>query len=169
VCDAFVTKQLRVYTTDDLRGLEWASALVGCLAIGLGYADGIGLGPGLTAAVISRGVQEAARLAAAAGGDERTLLGLAGYGDLLASITQKERPEVALGRALAAGKPLEAALAATGQRVEAVALVPRILAWATSRGVRVPIFTALTRGVLAAGSPQAIIDELMTGPVEHGA
>jgi glycerol-3-phosphate dehydrogenase (NAD(P)+) len=155
-----------MYTTQDLRGLEWASALVGCLAIGVGYAEGLKLGPGLSAAVISRSVQEAARIAAAAGGDERTLLGLAGYGDLLASMTQKERPEVALGQALAEGRTLEEALAASKQRVEAVDLVPRVVGWAERAGVRCPIFTALTRGVLAAQPPASIVRELMTGPVE---
>ncbi len=82
----FGTPTLRVYSTPDLRGLEWASALVGCLAIGIGFAKGVGLSPGLVAAVLCRSMAEAGRIAAAAGGDERTLLGLAGYGDLLASV-----------------------------------------------------------------------------------
>jgi glycerol-3-phosphate dehydrogenase (NAD(P)+) len=78
VAEAFGSRALRVYTTTDLRGLEWASALVGCLAIGIGLAQEAGVSPGLVAAVISRGVEEAARIAEAAGGEERTLLGLAG-------------------------------------------------------------------------------------------
>src|SRR5262249_28630385 len=115
--DAFTHETLRLYTTEDRRGLEWASALVGCLAIGMGYAPGVGAGPGLVAALLSRAVHEAARLAAAAGGEERTLLGLAGYGDLLASIGQERRPEVVLGRALAKGTPVASALAQAGQRI----------------------------------------------------
>jgi glycerol-3-phosphate dehydrogenase (NAD(P)+) len=169
VCAAFVSPSLRLYTTDDLRGLEWASALVGCLAIGVGFAQGTGLGAGLSAAVIARSIQEAARLAAAAGGDERTLLGLAGYGDLLASITQHERPEVALGEALAKGKSLEEAVRDSRQRVEAVELIPRVTAWAERQGVRTPIFRALTEGVLAQRSPELIVRQLMTGPVEDRA
>jgi glycerol-3-phosphate dehydrogenase (NAD(P)+) len=169
VTTAFVTPSLRLYTTDDLRGLEWASALVGCLAIGVGFAQGTGLGAGLSAAVIARSIQEAAKLAAAAGGDDRTLLGLAGYGDLLASITQHERPEVALGEALARGKSLEEAIRESKQRVEAVELIPRVTAWAERQGVRAPIFQALTAGVLASHSPELIIRQLMTGPVEDRA
>ena len=99
---------LRLYATPDLLGLEWASALVGCLAIGVGYARGVGLGPGLLAAVITRAVEEGARMAAAAGGDDRTLLGLAGYGDLLASIAQTERPEVLVGRGAREGQAARA-------------------------------------------------------------
>src|SRR5579884_3702542 len=64
--DAFSSPTLRLDATDDLLGLEWASALVGCLAIGVGYARGLDLGPGLIAAVITRAVAEAARLASAA-------------------------------------------------------------------------------------------------------
>ena len=171
VQEVFTSPSLRLYTTDDLRGLEWASALVGCLAIGVGYAQGVGLGAGLSAAMIARSIQEAARLAAAAGGDERTLLGLAGYGDLLASIEQKERPEVLLGEALARGKSLADALGESKQRVEAVELIPRVAAWAERRGVRAPIFTALTEGVLSSRSRSAekIILELMTSPGDERA
>jgi glycerol-3-phosphate dehydrogenase (NAD(P)+) len=169
VCDALVSPSVRVYTTDDLSGLVWASALVGCLAIGVGYAQGLGLGPGLSAAVIVRSVQEAARIAQAAGGDERTLLGLAGYGDLLACISQHQRPEVALGEALAKGRSVKDALAETKQRVEAVELIPRVVEWAERAGVRCPIFTALTRGVLAGRPAESMVHELMTGPVEDRA
>jgi glycerol-3-phosphate dehydrogenase (NAD(P)+) len=160
---------LRLFATEDLLGLEWASALVGCLAIGVGYARGVGLGPGLLAAVITRAVEEAARLAAAAGGDDRTLLGLAGYGDLLASIAQTARPELLVGEALARGKPLEEALADAKQRVEAVELTARVVAWAEARGVAAPLFATLARTILsgraAAGATatDALVRELMSG------
>ncbi len=163
---AFSGPALRMYLTGDLRGLEWASALVGGLAIGVGYAEGVGIGAGLVAAFISRGVQEAARVAASAGGNERTLLGLAGYGDLLASVEQKERPEVKLGAALAQGKTLEQALAAAKLRVEAVDLIPRVVRYAESRGVKVPIFHALASDVLAGRPKEKIVQDLMSGPVE---
>jgi glycerol-3-phosphate dehydrogenase (NAD(P)+) len=162
---AFGSPTLRLYPTDDLLGLEWASALVGCLAIGVGYARGVGLGPGLMAAVITRAVEEAARLAAAAGGNERTLLGLAGYGDLLASIAQGERPEVLVGEALAGGKTLEQALSQVNQRVEAVELTARIVTWAEAAGIRAPVFGALARGILKGRASDALVHELMTGPI----
>ena len=72
VSACFQSDWLRVYSTPDLRGLEWASALVGCLSIGVGFAEQAGAGPGLLAALISRGVDEAARIAVAAGAEERT-------------------------------------------------------------------------------------------------
>jgi glycerol-3-phosphate dehydrogenase (NAD(P)+) len=160
---AFEGPMLRLFETHDLLGLEWASALVGCLAIGVGYARGAELGPGLLAAVITRAVEEGARLAAAAGGDDRTLLGLAGYGDLLASIAQTERPEVLVGEALAKGKPLEQALADAKQRVEAIELTARVVAWAEARGVAAPLFGTLARSVLSGRTSEALVHELMTG------
>jgi glycerol-3-phosphate dehydrogenase (NAD(P)+) len=161
--EAFEGPMLRLFATSDLRGLEWASALVGCLAIGVGYARGAGLGPGLLAAVIPRAVEEGGRLAAAAGGDDRTLLGLAGYGDLLASIAQTERPEVLVGEALAKGKSLEQALADAKQRVEAIELTARVVSWAEARGVSAPLFGTLARSVLSGRPSEALVRELMSG------
>jgi glycerol-3-phosphate dehydrogenase (NAD(P)+) len=166
VTAAFGSPTLRVYATTDLRGVEWASALVGCLAIAVGYAKASGLNAGLVAALISRGVEEAARIAHAAGGEERTLLGLAGYGDLLASIAQDERPEVVVGRELARGKSIEQALVSAKLRVEAVQLIPRISRWCHDRSVQAPIFHAIANGVLRSSSPEQIVHELMTTPLQ---
>jgi glycerol-3-phosphate dehydrogenase (NAD(P)+) len=156
---AFQSSFLRVYTTPDLRGLEWASALVGCLSIGVGFAEQAGAGPGLLAAVISRAVDEAARIAAAAGAEERTMLGLGGYGDLLASIALEDRPEVVLGKALARGRTLDEAVAEARLRVEALGLIPRIVAFAKLRGVSAGTFEALER-VLQGGRADAILERM---------
>jgi glycerol-3-phosphate dehydrogenase (NAD(P)+) len=169
VTSAFGSPTLRVYPTNDLRGLEWASALVGCLTILIGYAQAMSLSPGLVAALISRSIGEASRLAAAAGGDEHTLLGLAGYGDLLASISQSERPEVLVGQALAKGKTRDEAVRASQLRVEAVELVPRVARWADVQGVRAPIFKALSAGIMEGRKVDAILHELMTLPVQDRA
>ena len=143
VTAAFQSPSLRVDSTPDLRGLEWASALVGCLAIGVGFAEQAGAGPGLLAALISRGVDEAARIAAAAGAEERTMLGLGGYGDLLASIALDDRPEVVIGKAMARGCTLDDAVAEARLRVEALPLIPRIAAFARDRRVQALTFDAL--------------------------
>ncbi len=169
VTATFGSPTLRVYPTTDLRGLEWASALVGCLTIAVGYAQAVQMSPGLIAALISRSIGEASRIAAAAGGEEQTLLGLAGYGDLLASITQSERPEVIVGTALGRGKGREEAMKAAPLRVEALELIPRVARWAELNGVRAPIFKALASGVMDGQKADAILHELMTLPIEHRA
>ncbi len=159
---AFASPSLHVVSTPDLRGLEWASALVGCLAIGVGFAKQAGAGPGLLAALISRGMDEAARLTAAAGADEKTMLGLGGYGDLLASIGLDARPEVVIGRALARGATLEDAVLEAHLRVEAIALIPRLLNFARERSVSVSTFEALL-DVLEGKPAQAIVKKMFGG------
>jgi glycerol-3-phosphate dehydrogenase (NAD(P)+) len=141
---AFHSEWLEVQTSRDLRGLEWASALVGCLSIGVGYAQSRGdVSPGLLAALISRAVDEAATIAQAAGADLRTFYGLGGYGDLLASMALPNRPEVVLGRALARGLGLEVARHEARLRIEAIELVPRVARYAKLHGIRCDIFAAL--------------------------
>ena len=85
--------------------------------------------------------------------------------DLLASIAQGERPEVLVGEALAAGKTLEQALSQVSQRVEAVELTARVVTWAESGRIRAPVFGALARGILRGRASDALIRELMTGPI----
>jgi glycerol-3-phosphate dehydrogenase (NAD(P)+) len=169
VIGALGSKSIRVYPTQDLKGLEWASALVGCMAVSIGFASERGMGAGLIAALICRSMGEAARIAESAGGDERTLLGLAGYGDLLASIEQEGRPEVQLGRALAKGKPLAKFVKDFGQRIEAVELIPRIFRWTYKHSVRAPIFQALAESIEGRLSGEQVVERLMTLPIELGA
>jgi glycerol-3-phosphate dehydrogenase (NAD(P)+) len=169
VTQVFTHKTLRVYSTGDLRGLEWASALVGCLAILIGSVEKLDLGAGLIAALICRSIREASRIAAAAGGEPQTLLGLAGYGDLLASIAQPDRPEVVFGRALGEGLSREAAVARAQVRLEALELIPRVCRWATDHKVRAPIFAALAARVSGERDTAALLHDLMTLPIEDGA
>ncbi len=161
VVQNFQSLHLRVWSTPDLRGLEWASALVGCLSIGVGFAEQAGAGPGLVAALISRGVDEAARIMVAAGGEERTMLGLGGYGDLLASIGLEDRPEVVLGKALAQGVSLQEAMTRAELRIEAVPLIPRIVRFAEERRVQASTFRALG-DVLAGARPETLIERMFS-------
>ena len=163
--ESFASRSLRVYATSDLTGLEWASAVNGAYLIALGYALVSGAGPGLVAAFTTRAVHELARVATAAGGERDTLLGLAGLGDLLAGINQTSRPEVLFGKALAAGKDVKAALAAAGQRIEAVALLPHLVAWTKRHGVRASILAAIADAVVGGKSREALIAALMAAPM----
>jgi glycerol-3-phosphate dehydrogenase (NAD(P)+) len=162
VTSAMANPALRVYGTHDLRGLEWGAALVGCLSIGVGFAQQAGAGPGLLAALISRGVEEAARIAATDGAEERTLLGLGGYGDLLASIALADRPEVMVGKALARGRTIDEAVAEARLRVEAIGLIPRVARFAREGRVPAPTFDALEE-ILAGTKPPAIIERMFAG------
>ncbi|MCC6648310.1 MAG: NAD(P)-binding domain-containing protein [Polyangiaceae bacterium] len=159
------TETLRLYATRDLRGLEWASALTGCYAIAIGYALGAAAGPGLVAAFTTRVAHEAARVAYAAGGETATALGLGGLGDLLAASGQSTRPEILVGRALAAGASIADAARATGERVEAIPLLPRVAAWSARARVRAPILTALVGALSGEAPKEALIRALMSAPI----
>jgi glycerol-3-phosphate dehydrogenase (NAD(P)+) len=165
VREAYVSPNLRLYATRDLAGLEWASALTGCLVIAIGYALGSGVGPGLVAAFTTRAVHEAARVAVAAGGESSTLLGLAGLGDLLAAVGQDHRPEVVLGRALAQGRTMDDAKRLAGMRIEALDMLPVLHRWITRHDVRAPILGALVDGIIAGRPRDEMIAALMTSQV----
>ena len=163
VCRALRSEWLQVHPTADLRGLEWASALVGCLSIGVGYAQARpDVSPGLLAALISRAVDEAAAIASAAGARAETLYGLGGYGDLLASMALPDRPEVVLGRELAGGATLEQARQRAKLRVEAIELLPRIANFAKRQAVQCSIFVALRSIVEGTGEPESIVRALFS-------
>jgi glycerol-3-phosphate dehydrogenase (NAD(P)+) len=106
VREALGGKTLRIYRTDDVIGAEFASTAVGLLAMAVGYARGIGLGPATLAVMASRGMAECARIGVHLGGRAETFAGLAGHGDLLAAVAGDGRPELAVGRELAAGTQL---------------------------------------------------------------
>ena len=136
---ALGSEALRLYDTMDLVGVEVASAMVGLLALGVGYGRAAGAGPAALALVLTRGMAEAARLAPSLGADPQTLSGLAGHGDLLAVMAGDERPEVRLGRALAEGRSLDEAAREAGAHIEGVKLASRLAAHAERLGLEAPI------------------------------
>ncbi len=94
---------LRIYSSKDLIGVELASALSGAYTVALGLADGLGIGPGPRAVLITRAVAEASRLGVAAGAEARTFAGLAGLGNLLVRSAGDRSADYMLGRRLADG------------------------------------------------------------------
>jgi glycerol-3-phosphate dehydrogenase (NAD(P)+) len=94
---------LRVYSSKDLIGVELASALSGAYTVALGMADGLGMGTGPRAVLVTRAVAEASRLGLAAGAEARTFAGLAGLGNLLVRASGDRSADYLLGRRLADG------------------------------------------------------------------
>lgn len=164
VREAIAGPSLRLYSTDDIVGVEVASALVGLLALAVGHAQARGVEPAALATFLTRGVVEASRLAERIGGDPKTLSGLAGYGDLLAVMAGDERPEEAVGRALAEGKSLTDATREAGAYIEGVSIAERVVAFAAREGIEVPICEAIAR--VLAGRPAA---EVLQSLMDRGA
>ncbi len=98
-----VPPALRVYSSKDLIGVELASALSGAYTVALGLSDGLGMGAGPRAVLITRAVAEASRLGVAAGAEARTFAGLSGLGNLLVRASSDRSGDYLLGRRLADG------------------------------------------------------------------
>ena len=122
-------------------------------------AEQAGAGPGLLAALISTAVDECAKILVMAGAEERTMLGLGGYGDLLASIALEDRPEVVLGKALARGQTLDQAVSEAKLRVEAIELIPRLSSFAKESKVPAVTFDALV-DILKGQAPLGILERI---------
>jgi glycerol-3-phosphate dehydrogenase (NAD(P)+) len=164
VCDAIAGKRLRIYRTDDVVGVEVASAMVGLMALALGYAQGLGFGPSTLAVLATRGLAEAARIGVARGADERTFAGLAGSGDLMAAVAGDARPEIEFGRALAEGHPLEEAARRAGAYVEGSSIAAQVAAFADRHGIKAPVCTALSKLIRGTITGERVITELMSRP-----
>lgn len=158
---AYGSPSLRVSISHDLVGMEWASALNGCLFVALGIAREVGVSPGLVAGILTRGLAEATRLAVAAGAEEHTFHGLVGLGDLLAAMGSTDRPEVRLGTLVAQGVSLTDAQAQVGTRVEAVTLLPRLTAFARERRIEATLFGAIAGALQGGIDVDALFERLM--------
>ena len=152
---------MRLYSTRDLLGVELASACVGVLAIAVGIARGLGVGPGALAVLCTRGMSEATRVGVEVGAQASTFAGLAGFGDVVACVAGDERAELTLGRRLAQGQSITAALDDLGAHIEGVLLAPRIARFAELSGVDAPIFAALAALVSGTLGPEAALASLM--------
>ena len=139
VRDALGGAALRIYSTDDLIGAEFASTAVGLLAMAVGFARGVGLGPATLAVMASRGMAECTRIGVGLGGRAETFTGLAGYGDLLAAVADDGRPELGVGRELAVGTPIAEIRRRVGGYVEGLESARKIAAHARSSGARAPL------------------------------
>jgi len=167
VREAIAGPTLRLYQTEDLVGCETSSAMVGLLALSLGYAVEMGFGPSTRAILMTRGMAEAGRVGVSLGGDERTYAGMAGFGDLLSAVAGDERPEVRLGRALARGLSLDAAAREASAYVEGVVIARRIQVHAARKGIDVPIAEAMADLLEGKTSPEQALAKLMSRKVRR--
>ncbi len=130
---------LRIYDSDDLRGVELAAALTGLLLFTIGFAQRAGFGPATIGALATRGVAEVARIGRALGARVETFGGLACFGDLLAAVAGSERPELELGRAIATGATPSEALERAGGSIEGIEVARRVAEFGKRRKIRTPL------------------------------
>lgn len=154
LCDQVVMAvhggNIRVYSTDDLIGVEVGGAIKNILAIATGVADGLELGMNARAALITRGLAEMTRLGVVLGGRSETFMGLSGVGDLILTCTGDLSRNRRVGLGLAQGKKLDAIVAELGHVAEGVRCAAAVRTLAHERGVDMPISNAVA-GVLFDG------------------
>ena len=163
VQDAFNDSRFRVYTNDDVIGVELGGALKNIIAIAAGVCAGLGLGHNSAAALITRGLAEIARLTVACGGRLDTMAGLAGLGDLVLTCTGDLSRNRSVGVELGQGRRLPDIIAGMhGTVAEGVFTTKAAVGLAQKKGVEMPI-TEQMYAILEDGKPpQQAIEELMT-------
>jgi len=162
---AIGSPSLRIYATDDVEGVEVGSAMVGLIALMIGFAAELGMGPAALAIFGTRGISESARLAEVLGGRWETLAGLAGVGDLLAALAGDGRPELLLGAGLARGLPREEAGREAGAYIEGVGIASRVARYSERHGLDLPIARAAADVLEGGLAPERAVERLMTRKV----
>jgi glycerol-3-phosphate dehydrogenase (NAD(P)+) len=159
----FSDPRFRVYTNDDVIGVELAGALKNIIAIAAGVCDGLGLGHNSIAALITRGLAEITRLVMACGGRPETLAGLAGLGDLVLTCTGGLSRNRSLGVELGRGRKLPDIMADMhGMVAEGVFSAHAAVGLARARGIEMPITEQMNAILHEGKSPAQAIHDLMT-------
>lgn len=156
VAEISANAYFRPYTNTDVVGVEIGGAIKNIIALSVGIADGQKLGDNSKASIITRGLAETSRLAAAMGAEAHTLSGLAGLGDLVATCASPLSRNRTFGRHLGEGMSLEDVIAHTSQTAEGVKSAPAVLALGRRNGVDLPI----TEAVCAVLGGKLQVDEL---------
>lgn len=151
----------RVYTTDDLVGLELGGALKNIIAICAGVVDGLGLGDNAKAAIITRGLHEITRLGVTMGARPETFAGLSGLGDLVATCYSKYSRNRFVGEELGKGRPLDDILSGMDQTAEGVNATTAALELSAKVGVEMPLAETLNRLMFEGFSVSEAMDALM--------
>jgi glycerol-3-phosphate dehydrogenase (NAD(P)+) len=161
----FSSAMLRLYTNDDVAGVELGGSLKNVIAIAAGVAAGLGLGFNSNAALITRGIAEMTRLAVACGGRRETLAGLSGLGDLVLTCTGSLSRNRTVGMELGQGRKLDDILAGLGGRVaEGVRTTSAALGLARKHAVEMPIAEQMEAILTRGKAPELAIQELMLRP-----
>jgi glycerol-3-phosphate dehydrogenase (NAD(P)+) len=151
----------RVYTSADVVGVELCAALKNVVALATGASDGLGYGDNARAALITRSLVEIGRLLQAAGGDPRTVAGLAGLGDIVATCTSRHSRNRWAGEQIGRGRSVAEIVASTPQVIEGIPATRAAVELGVRYGVDLPVCTQVDQ-VLNHGAPvREVVARLM--------
>ncbi len=157
----FMSQHLRVYTADDIRGVEIGAALKNVIAIAAGMADGLKFGANTKAALVSRGLTEIVRLGVTLGAKKETLYGLTGLGDLITTCFSPYGRNRAVGERLARGESMKHIRATMEMVAEGVRTSRSVYFLARKQKIEMPICNEVYKVIYRHKTPQQALKDLM--------
>lgn len=166
---ALMSNYFRIYTNDDIIGVETGAALKNIIAMAVGICDGIGLGDNSIAALMTRGIKEMAVLGEKMGANRETFSGLSGIGDLIVTCTSRHSRNRRFGMAIGNGLTIEQAIKEVGMTVESYYATAAAKHLAEKHQVEMPIVNECY-GILYSGTkPMSAVENLMCRSMKHEA
>lgn len=162
VQDVFMNTCMRVYTNDDVLGIELCGALKNIIALASGISAGLGYGDNAKAAIITRGMAEMTRLGKKMGAKQETFAGLAGIGDLIVTATSMHSRNNRCGMLIGQGKKPEDAVKEVGMVVEGINALPAAMKLMKVYDVEMPISEMINAVVKEGADPKKAVAELMS-------
>ena len=166
VKDALSSDSFKVYSSNDIQGVELAGALKNIYAIICGMADAMGVGENAVGLILTGSMAEMSRFAVAKGANPITFLGLAGMGDLVATCTSNLSRNFQLGTHLGGGLSIKEAKDRVGQVAEGVRTLEVIKEESSNLNLKMPLVDSLHDIIYKSSSPKTLIDDLVKNPHE---
>jgi len=160
--DLFHNEYFRIYTSEDIIGVQIGGALKNIMAIAAGIADGLGFGANTRTALITRGLAEITRLGVELGGRPETFMGLAGLGDLVLTCTDDQSRNRRLGLALAQGVSLQQAIDRIGQAIEGIHTTMEVIKLALRLSIEMPISEQVHGVLTGQTAPKTAVQNLLS-------
>ena len=161
VQDAFMSEKMRIYTSNDVKGVELGGALKNIIAFCSGAAAGIGLGDNSFAALITRGLKEIVRLGVELGGKEETFYGLSGLGDLIVTCLSEHSRNRKAGYLIGQGKSLEETKKEVGMVIESIDNIDVAYELGKIHNIPMPIVETVYKVIYKNLDPKKAVLELM--------
>ena len=160
--DTFMSEKMRVYTSDDVKGVELGGALKNIMAFCAGVAAGIGLGDNSFAALVTRGLGEISRLGIKLGGKKETFYGLSGLGDLIVTCLSEHSRNRKAGKLIGQGKTLEEAKQEVGMVIESIDNIDVAYELGKINNIYMPITETVYDVIYNGLKPEEAVRQLMT-------
>ena len=160
--DTFMCTEMRIYTSNDIKGVELGGALKNIIAFCAGVAAGIGLGDNTFAALVTRGLGELTRLGVALGGQKETFYGLSGLGDLIVTCLSEHSRNRKAGKLIGQGKSLEETKKEVGMVIESIDNIEVAYELGKRNNIYMPIVETVYQVLYENLDPKQAVKNLMT-------